>query len=252
MDDQPDVRVAEASSPRSRRPAYSADLWDTRRWRLFEALARQSELFADLYRRAIDALSERPLTHGALVVAAHCIRDLVNGLPDVITDAGEVPAHVPLSRPAHQLASVWQSHPDRLGPVENPVTAAVTRDGDVEPIMTAPVALVEAARQVAEASLTVTENSRRRRSALVLGRMELRLHPTVRIFQESVNVFEQLRHPQRGREVNLDAVLDRVDDALVVIESALEARLGSFFESVEELMDVLAAANERTEADKHA
>jgi hypothetical protein len=249
--DHPEDRPIGSGAGRSRPAIHTADLWDARRWRLFEALAQQSELFADLYRRAIDALNERPLTHGALVVAAHCIRDLVNGLPDVITDAGEVPAHVPLSKPAHHLASVWGSHPELLGSVNSPVAAGVAKEGEVDPLMTVPAELVEAARRVAEASGAVTQNSRRRRSALVLGRMEVTLHPTVRLFQESVDVFEQIRHPQRGREVNPDAVTARVDGALVAIESTLEARLGSFFESVEELMDVLSAANERTETGAH-
>jgi hypothetical protein len=225
----------------------TGDLWDTRRWRLFDALAQQSELFADLYRRAVDALNERPLRHGALVVAAHCIRDLVNGLPDVITDAGEVPAHMPLSQPAQELASTWSAYPIELGPIDTPISAGPATQGAVEPLMTVPVALVEAARQVAHASRAATENARRRRSALVLGRMEATLDPTVRIFQESVTVFEKVRHPRRGREVDIEDVVPRVREALVVIETALEARLGSFFQTVEDLMDVLTAANERTE-----
>ncbi len=84
----------------------------------------------------------------------------------------------------------------------------------------------------------------------MLGRMEVRQDPTVRVFQESVTVFEQVRHPQRGREVDLEKVVSQVDEALEVIERALETRLGSFFQTVEDLMDVLAAANERTDGDK--
>lgn len=229
------------------RGASGGELWDARRRRLQAALATQSDLFGDLYRRAIDALSERPLSHGALVVAAHCIRDLVNGLPDVLTDVGEVPIYVEQSEPAKRLAAAWMGDPTGLGPVHTSVLLP-DRDPDQVAVLTVPAELVEAARLVAVASLTATDNARRRRSALVLGRIETRTDPSVRIFQKSVSAFEQVRHPQRGREIDLGKVIGQVHEALPVIEAALEARLGSFFETVEDLMDVLAAANQRTGA----
>lgn len=227
------------------RDGSKGSLWGESRVRLHQALATQSELFADLYRRAVDALSEAPLSHGALVVAAHCIRDLVNGLPDVLDGVGEVPPHVALSEPAKDLAAAWEAHPTSLGPVHNSVMRD-DRDSDEIALMAVPTELVEAARLVAVASLTATDNSRRRRSALVLGRAELRVDPSVRVFQQSVSVLEQVRHPQRGREIDVDKVRTDVLQALPVIEAALEARLGSFFETVEDLMDVLNSANDRS------
>jgi hypothetical protein len=226
-------------------------LWNARRWGLFDALTQQSDLFADLYRRTIDALSERPLTHGALVVAGHCIRDLVNGLPDVMTDAGSVPPYVNPSKPAQTLATVWQRYPDLLGAIDIPIVAPPARGEEVEPLMSVPVAVAEAARRVAEASLAGTYNSRRRRSALVLGRMDVKAEDaTVRLFQKSVDVFEEARHPQRGRDLNVEESIKRVDHALGVIEAALEARIGSFFRTLEDLTDVLDAANERSQGDR--
>jgi len=240
--------VAEASNlSQPVRGGVTGNLWDPRRWRLFDALAQQSELFADLYRRAIDALNERPLRHGAVVVAAHCIRDLVNGLPDALTDAGEVPTHMPVSEPAHALASTWLAYPSQLGPIDTPTVSGPAGPDALESLITVPAAVVEAARKVGHASRVGSDNARRRRSALVLGRMEVRQDPTVRVFQQSVTVFEQVRHPERGREVDLEKVVSQVDGALEVIERALEARLGSFFQTVEDLMDVLAAANEQTD-----
>jgi hypothetical protein len=228
--------------------APAGEVWDERRWRLFDAIARQrgGALYADLYKRSVDALNEG--TQGGLVVAGHCIRDMVNGLPDVITDAGEVPHHKDVSKPAADLATTWNSYPTELGPVGTPVSAAPPTDG-ATPRVTVPAALVEAARKVAETSLTATENARRRRSALVLGRLEARQDATVRLFHDSVMEFERLRHPQRGREIDVPDALVRARRALLVIEATLEARLGQFFETVEDLMDVINAANERTEAE---
>ncbi|GAA1629694.1 hypothetical protein GCM10009744_17130 [Kribbella alba] len=234
--------------PESPKPASVAvgDLWDERRWRLLEALERQSELFAGLYRRAITALNERPLTPDAIVVAGHCIRDLANGLPDVIGDAGEIPAYVDMSAPTQLLAAVWDNNQDHLGPLHTPIPTGAPPDGP-ERVMAVPTALVEAARKVAAASRTATENNRRRRSALALGRQEPRPDATVKLFDKSVRAFEIVRHPGRGREIDLDAAIARIDQALPVIEATLEARVGRFFESVEDLMDVISAANKRTE-----
>jgi hypothetical protein len=223
--------------------ATVAELWDDRRWGLYDSLTRQSALYADLYKRAIDALSEG--THAALVVAAHCIRDLANGLPDVIADAGALPPYTDVSEPAKALAQAWESYPSELGSVGTPIVSEATSD-EYRPLVTVPSPLLEAARKVAEASLTATENGRRRRSALVLGRQEGGRDATVKLFHESVRVFETARHPQRGREINLEEALPRARQALIVIEATLATRIGHFFETVEDLMDVINAANERT------
>lgn len=234
-----------AGSPASTSLAIG-DLWDARRFRLFEALGRQSELFADMYRRGIDALNERPLTPGAIILAGHCFRDLANGLPDVLTDVGEMPKYADTSTPARDLAKIWTIHEARLGPIHIPIQAD-SGDQDPDPVMTVPVVLIEATRKVVQVTSTATENRRRRRSALVLGRQETRPDATVDLFHESVQTFEHVRHPQRGREFELEKTIVKLDKALPVIESILEARLGDIFESVESMLDVINAANQRIE-----
>jgi len=225
------------------------DLWTPKREQLYEALAHRPEcaLLADLYRRGIAALNERPLEAGAVVIAGHCFRDLVNALPDVIGDAGPIPKRVEVSPPAQALVKVWETYQDRLGPLHSPILTEA-HDGGPEPVVTVPVALLEAARTVAAASQAGSENSRRRRSALALGRQETRPDATVKVFSDSVSLFEKVRHPARGRTFDLEKAIDRISTALPVLEATLEARLGRFFASIEDLMDVLSAANQRTEA----
>ena len=133
------------------------------------------------------------------------------------------------------------------GDLNIPLRIEVLPDGSL-PVMSVPVSLMESARKVVLSAITASENAQRRRSALVLGRSEAALDSTVRVFQDSVAIFEQARHPQRGREIDVAAVLARTTQALEVIENALEARLGSFFGTVEGLMDIINAANERGEA----
>jgi hypothetical protein len=225
-------------------------VWNARRRRLQAALAQRDELFADLYRRAIDALGERPLRPGSLVVAGHCIRDLVNGLPDVLTDVDSVPAYSDMTAPARELTDVWAQHEDVLGSVDGDghETSEVNRGSEAR--VTVPIVVVRAAHNLVVASRAGELNARRRHSALVLGRVEVRQDPTVKVFRDSVDTFERLRHPQRGRRIAVAAeTLPRVVRALEVIEGALEGRMGNFFATVEDLMDLLDAANEREGVD---
>lgn len=227
-------------------PGSTEELWNARRRRLQAALAQRDELFADLYRRAIDALGEQPLRRGSLVIAGHCIRDLVNGLPDVLTDVDSVPAYSDISAPARELSDTWALHEDVLGPAGG--DADPGRDGHSGPEarVTIPTVIFGAARRVVEASRAAGLNRRRRHSALVLGRIEVRHDPTVNVFRDSVAVFERLRHPQRGRDVQVaEETGPLLVRALETIEGALEARMGRFFTTVEDLMDVLEAANTR-------
>lgn len=221
-------------------------IWTTRRRRLQGALAQRDELFGDLYRRAIDALDEHPLRPGSLVIAGHCIRDLVNGLPDVLTDVESVPAYSDMTSPSRDLSDAWAKHEDILGSGDLEEDSLPVGGPAPDGRATVPSLIVSAARRVVAATRTADLNARRRHSALVLGRVEVRQDPTVKLFRESVAVFERLRHPQRGREVVIAAdTLPRLLRALEIIEGALEGRMGSFFATVEDLLDVLDAANER-------
>lgn len=232
-------------------PGSAEGLWNARRRRLQAALAQRDELFADLYRRAIDALGEQPLRRGSLVIAGHCIRDLVNGLPDVLTDVESVPAYSDITTPARELSDKWALHEDVLGPAEGDANYAKDGHPGPEARMTIPTVIFGAARRVVEASRAAGLNRRRRHSALVLGRVEVRQDPTVNVFRDSAAVFERLRHPQRGRDVQVtEETVPRLTRALEIIEGALEARMGRFFTTVEDLLDVLEAANARDEGDE--
>ncbi|CAI9413322.1 hypothetical protein HIDPHFAB_01991 [Nocardioides sp. T2.26MG-1] len=88
-------------------------------------------------------------------------------------------------------------------------------------------------------------NARRRHSALVLGRVETREDATVNLFRDSLRDIERVRHPGRGREVDMDDLRTRFPRALQVVEGVLQSRLTNFFETVDDLSDLLDAANER-------
>jgi hypothetical protein len=233
----------EAGAPESYVPQT---FWNEERVRLLGALGRRSELFGDLYRRAIDALSEDPpVSHGAFVVAAHCTRDLVNALPDILDDVDALPAKSDTSTPARLLVEEWHLHQDVVGPVDQIIPVPSAEDGEAAPRMTVPVSIVEAARRVAAATHAGTMNAQRRHSALVLGRVEAREDATVKLFRDSLRDIERVRHPGRGREVDVEDLRTRFPRALQVVEGVLQSRLTNFFDTVDDLSDLLDAANER-------
>lgn len=214
------------------------------------ALRGRSDLYADLYRRALDALSEEtPISHGAFVVAAHCIRDLVNALPDVLNDVAAVPAKSDASNHSRQLVTEWQAHQDVVGSLDQVIVVPSADEGEAVPRMTVPVSIVQAARRVAAATHAGTMNARRRHTTLVLGRVEMREDVTVNLFRDSLRDIERVRHPGRGREVDIDDLRLRFPRALEVVEGVLKSRLANFFETVDDLSDLLEAANQREDGE---
>lgn len=220
-------------------------LWTDRRRSLQAAIAEVSGLYADLYGRAIDALSEQNVTAAALVVAGHCIRDVVLGLSDMAAEIGQIPPQTSLTKPARGLADVWDEHLVQLSEISgaNAESSSVPAAADS---VTVPRALVVAASEVVAASRTGNLTVRQRCSILVMGHIEGVNDPTVRLFFDSFDLFEKCRHPSRTREVIVDEEkLAKLEEALQTIDSGLEGTVGSFFDALEDVDDVLQAANKR-------
>lgn len=226
-------------------------LWTFDRRQLQAAIAEKDRLLADLYGRAIDSLSERPITAVALVIAGHCIRDLVNGLADALTEKGVIPKYENVGKPAQELSDQWAKHETRLEHFALPIS----EDGETTPeaSTSVPWGLFVAASRVVVGSRLASGNSRRRYAALILGRIEAdgEKDPTVTLFKKCVDTFEKKRHPSRDREVVVDdTALAELQQALQTIESVLEGRLGSFLEALEDVFDVIDAANRREDIDE--
>lgn len=234
---------ASQHSPSSRDQVGS--LWTGRRRGLQAAIAEVSGLYADLYGHAIDALSEQEVTAAALVVAGHCIRDVVLGLSDMAAEVGQIPPQTPLTEPARGLADVWEQHRGQLSAIFA-ADAESSSDPAATSSVTVPRALVVAASEVVAASQRGNLTVRQRCSILVMGHVDGTNDPTVRLFFDSFDRFEKCRHPGRTREVIVDdEKLAKLEEALQTIESGLEGSVGSFFEALEDVEDILQAANER-------
>jgi hypothetical protein len=224
----------------------TGSLWTYERRELQDAIGRTSRLYADLYGRAIDALSEQTITPGALVIAGHCIRDLVNGLSEAVAADGLIPKYEDIVKHTKALSGEWQKYRDVL----DPITAFEGgHDESASDALTpVPRSLILAARDVVLASRKGTANARRRYAALILGRIEGddEKDPTVTLFKKSVDEFEKRRHPGRDREVSVeDGSVAQLLQSLERIENVMEGRLGFFSEALEDVMDVLDVANRR-------
>jgi hypothetical protein len=227
----------------------TGSVWTDRRRGLQAAIAEVSGLYAELYGRAVDALSEPNITVAALVVAGHCIRDVVTGLSDKVAELGQIPPQASLKEPARGLADVWDEHLDQLSAISGANDGSSPNPAAGDSVMV-PRALVVAARAVAAASRKGNLNMRQRCSLLVMGHIDGVDDPTVGLFFASFDLFEKCRHPSRTREVIVDGdKLAKLEEALQTIESGLEGSVGSFFDALDDIQDVLRAANEREQPD---
>lgn len=209
-------------------PAQPLDggIWTARRNQLHAALKlRGDETVADLYRRAVDALGEDPLSTGALVVGSHCIREFVNRLPRVL---GEL-----------------QVESSRSDGGAQELLARALADYDADPTSDATAHVVDAARGLIDTRREASERAAQMRAALVLGPTEAGGgRPTLTAVKRAVDWFEKYRHPQnkdlsRWPTSSMDSVIQHLE----VIEQALYGRLGRFFDVYAELRDLLEAAN---------
>ena len=277
--------LSDASAPQQQpapepqpRAAVRGVLWDTRRTDLHELLAGRDALCGELYRRAVDALSERPLRPAAMVIACHCLREFANRLPRALAEV-DVPefesddvvvnqlraavAHFDgLTSQDEPAAPAGPTAPESVGEsdsLERPLSPAVVADaervdeqgvigaersaGDAQ--HEAVLAVVSAARALLEAKSQATLRATQMRAALVLGSAPASgSKSTVQIVKDALGDLERFRHPQGDDVKNWDTVSpDYFIVRLEVLEQVIEGRLGRFFDVVADLHAVLEQAN---------
>jgi hypothetical protein len=108
-------------------------LWDTRRADLLDLLAGRDALCGELYRRAVDALSERPLRPAAMVISSHCLREFANRLPRALAEV-DVPEFESDDLVVNQLRAAV-AHLDELPSQDEPteLTAPTGLTGPTAP-----------------------------------------------------------------------------------------------------------------------
>ncbi|GAA3537135.1 hypothetical protein [Kribbella ginsengisoli] len=214
----------------------TARIWDARRRALQRVLGKQDSICGELYERALDALGEDPLTDGALVIASHCIRELVNRLGrlrgDVLTGKG-----LGLTSAVEGLAKVWAVNSE-------PVIHAA-ESGESAPQLEL-TALIDSVRSVVGSFDAGRASAVSLRSVLAVGNSVELDNPTVKSFKRATDAFERFRHPQ-GNTQGWPRDAEPLLPHLRVIEDAIEGRIGSFFEVVEDVRALLIEVNRRSD-----
>lgn len=205
---------------------------DARRQVLSQHLHALDGCLGDLYDRAVAELSSEEFSEAHLLLAAHCVRELVNRLPDRLEDASGVPPRSGTGGLERDLLAAWRAE---LIPLENAGTSAVH--------VTISGALFAAVRAVVDAVSTGEGNASKRLAVVAIGQATDAPHGTVREFKRAVDFFTANVHlgsPHRTIPDRQDAV-----QALEKIESVLFARLGAFFEVADDLNLLVTDANRR-------
>jgi hypothetical protein len=237
IDVEPSVAVGMSEAPG--KPV----VYNTARKELSEQLHRLSPVIALLYDRTLATLAEQPLTVDRLLIACHCIREMVNNLPEAFGDVEDLPSWSDMRAPEAELVRAWNKH---MGPASEYVAPPSPSDGSASspPLASVNVDLVIAANGVVQASDAATGNAHKRHSAVVLGRSEPGSDATVAIYQQAVGYFTGRAHLNKIDPNKLPST-DKLLGQLEVIEAALRSRLSNFFDIASELASLQAAANRK-------
>lgn len=201
--------------------------------RVEEALQNRSPKLASMYRAAHSALG-MPAAPGDEVarisVICHCMRELMIGLPNVMTDSATPRPKPSATSLANRLPEILTEHPD----------LDLLVDQDLVPVPK------QVARAVSELISTVAIErglKRRNDAELITGGSDTK-HPVLRQWQETYEFFLRWAHLDRSRDHSRELPIDDVLLANIrVVEEVIEVRTAQFFDVLQSLQDLLDEAN---------
>jgi hypothetical protein len=206
---------------------------DERQTRVAEALQNRSPKLASMYSAALSALRSPAIPGGEtarISVICHCMREVMIGLPSVMTD-GAIERPKPSSGAlTAKLPELLARHPD--------LDLAVDQD-------LVPVPKVVAHMLAELISTVASEQGRIRRNAaeIVTGGSDTK-HPAIKQWTEAQRFFLNWTHIDRNHSQDRELPTDEVLLTNVrVVEDVIEVRSALFFENLQSLQDVLAEAN---------
>jgi hypothetical protein len=219
------------------------DVYNAARKELSEQLHRLDPVTACLYDRVLATLADHPVTVDRLLIICHCLREMVNNLPEAFGDVEDLPAWSDMSAPAADLVRTWNEH---MGPASEYVRPQFRSDDPTSaPLLVSVNAdLIIAANGVVQASELASGNARKRHSAVVLGRIETGTDATVATYQGAVKFFTSRAHLNKIDPSKLPST-DKLLSEFAIIEAALRGRLANFFDIASELASLQAAANRK-------
>lgn len=206
---------------------------DERQTRVAEALEDRSDGLAGMYREALAVLGAPAGPGGETArvsIICHCMRELMNGLPAVMTESA-------IPRPNPSSASLTSKLPDLLA--QHPdVDLSVEQD-----LVPVPKPVAQAFSDLIRAATSEEGRNRRNAAELVTGQSDTK-HPAIKHWTTAQQFFLGWTHIDRNhsqdRELPTD---DLINTHIRVVEDVIEVRSKLFFENLRSLRDILAEAN---------
>jgi hypothetical protein len=205
---------------------------DERQTRVANAINAKSPKLAGMYRRALRELNSEAFPGDEVArvsVICHCVRELVIGLPAVLSDFDE-------PRPEPSSGSLVSKLPKLIS--RNGVDLDL--DQDVVPV---PKEVAQIFHLLVATANREAGRNKRRAAALVTGGNDTK-HPVVKQWDAAYQFLVGWAHLDRNHEQDRELPTD--DDiraVLRVIEDVIDVRTTVFFENVGAIKDLLADIN---------
>ncbi|MGQ0432842.1 MAG: hypothetical protein ACT452_10615 [Microthrixaceae bacterium] len=206
---------------------------DERQTRVVEALDTRSPKLASMYKAALAVLGAPAGPGGEtarISVICHCMRELMNALPAVMTDSAIARPDPSSSALTTKLPELLARHPD----------LDLAAEQDLLPV---PRAVAQAFSDLIGTVASEQGRNRRNAAELVTGGADTK-HPAIKHWTAAQRFFLGWTHIDRNhsqdRELPTDAVLLA---NIRVVEDVIEVRNALFFDNLHSLQDLLAEAN---------
>jgi hypothetical protein len=214
--------------------------WTDERHELCKLLTEVHEDLGTLYRYAIDLAFSNPSDGGRRVrdaLVGHCLRELMNNFPEAIGDVEDFPERGGRSEDALREAVIGSFRSLPSPDID---------DSNPHGVMTVTNGFVASVRDWVEDQEQGTVRVQLRDSVTVLGQLD-ETNPALLPWRKARKFVMKLTHLNLSKKPVESANRDEgIKTNLENIEAALRARLGGFFEVMDEFDDILAEANAQT------
>jgi hypothetical protein len=208
-----------------------------RQSRVFQNLQNRGPKLAGLYQtalRTLDAEAEPGCEAARVAVICHCMRELMNGLPSVLTDSV-------IARPKPSSGSLLAGLPSLLAKHSDLDLAA---EQDVIPV---PKTVAMHLHSLVKTRMLEDGRNRANISALITGGTDAR-HPALRQWKDAYDFFLGWTHLDRNHQGDRKLPIDQLIWREVrVVEDVIEVRTSAFFENLNSLEDLLFEINATSE-----
>jgi len=200
---------------------------------IVEALKELSPKLAAMYESALTTLHTKPnagLEGARVSIICHCMREVMNSLPGVLSDA-VIPRPNPSSgQLIGQLPKLLAQHSD----------VDLGLDQDMVPV---PKPVARALNALATAATQEAGRNQRNAAALVTGRSDTK-HAAIKQWSEALEFFLGWTHLDRKHEQRGNLPSDKdILSVIRVVEDVVEVRTKAFFDNVRSLKHLLTQIN---------